>query len=176
MLYGLIALCALIGLVLVLASRKPDQFRVSRTITIAAPPERIFPYISGLTLFNSWSPFAKMDPTSKVQFDGEDFNLGSSLSWKGGKTGEGRMTLIEAEPQRFTRYRMDFIKPFAAVNMAEFSLSADGAGTRVEWSISGDNNFIRKLMIVLLNCDNMTGTMFEKGLADLKAMVEQPAV
>ena len=43
-----LALVALLVIVLVVASTKPDSFRVERTVSIKAPADKIFPYINDL--------------------------------------------------------------------------------------------------------------------------------
>lgn len=48
-----------IAIVLVLAARRPDTFQVTRTATINAPPERIYPLIVDFKAWDAWSPWEK---------------------------------------------------------------------------------------------------------------------
>ena len=50
--------------ILAYAATLPDTFRVQRSVSIKAPPEKIFPLINELKIMNEWNPFAKQDPTS----------------------------------------------------------------------------------------------------------------
>ena len=45
-----------VGVLLVLAAMKPDTFRVARSTTIHATPEKIFPLIADMHQFNMWNP------------------------------------------------------------------------------------------------------------------------
>lgn len=95
------------------------------------------------------------------------------LPWKGNKeVGEGRMEIIETTPPALIRIQLDFIAPFKAHNIAEFSLQPQGATTRVTWAISGPSPFISKLIGVFMNMDTMIGGDFETGLARLKTLAE----
>lgn len=55
--FGLLVLVAVLAGVAFLL---PREVAVSRAITIAAPPEAVFPYINDLKKFNAWSPWAKI--------------------------------------------------------------------------------------------------------------------
>ena len=65
MITGILIVVALfIAVVLAVASARPDTFRVQRTASIKAAPEKIFPLISDLKSHLDWSPFEK-DPAMK---------------------------------------------------------------------------------------------------------------
>lgn len=42
----LIALIMLVSIVLIMAALRPNQFSISRSVVIKAPPEKIFPLIN----------------------------------------------------------------------------------------------------------------------------------
>ena len=95
------------------------------------------------------------------------------MSWAGSdKVGEGRMTIVESQAARLIRIRLDFIKPFKATNMAEFTFEPTIDGTSVTWSMSGERNFLFKAMGLLMNCCKMIDAQFDKGLLQLKAVAE----
>ena len=60
-----VILAIAIAAVLVLAATKPDTLRVQRSVSIKAPPERIFPLISDFHQWRSWSPYEQKDPAMK---------------------------------------------------------------------------------------------------------------
>ena len=64
-----IAVAVLIVGALAFAATKPDSFRVQRTASIQAPPERILPLISDLHAWSAWNPFEK-DPAMKKTYSG----------------------------------------------------------------------------------------------------------
>jgi len=57
-----IIVVALIAAVLVYASTKPDTFRVERSASIKAPPEKIFALINDFRRWDSSSPLEKKTP------------------------------------------------------------------------------------------------------------------
>ncbi|HTB74185.1 MAG TPA: SRPBCC family protein, partial [Polyangiaceae bacterium] len=71
-----------------------DIFRIARSATIAAPPERIAPYIQDFRAWEKWSPYEKLDPRMKKTFSGAERGVGASYAWEGNsKAGAGSMTI-----------------------------------------------------------------------------------
>ncbi|HKB82138.1 MAG TPA: SRPBCC family protein [Burkholderiales bacterium] len=86
--------------------------------------------------------------------------------------GEGRLTITESRPSDRVRIKLEFMKPFAATNTAEFTFKPQGENTAVTWSMEGRKNFLAKALHLVMNMDRMVGVEFEKGLADMKTVVE----
>ena len=82
------------------------------------------------------------------------------------------MTLTESRPSDLIRIKMEFLKPFASTNTAEFTFRPEGDHTVVTWSMEGQNNFMAKAIHLVMNMDRMIGGQFEKGLAEMKAVAE----
>ncbi len=153
-------------------SRQPDSFSVTRSALIHATPDAVFAHVNDLHKWEHWSPWAKMDPNAKTSFDGPASGTGSSMSWRGKKTGKGSMHITQSQPHSMVQFRLEFIKPMKATNSAEFIFVPEGSLTKVTWSMWGTNNFIGKAMSLIFNCDKMVGTSFEEGLASLRSVVE----
>jgi uncharacterized protein YndB with AHSA1/START domain len=169
-----IGVLVVIGAFLLYAATRPDTFRVARTATIKAPPEKIFALINDLRSMQTWSAWEKMDPGMKRTHGGAASGPGATYAWAGNKQiGEGRMEIIESSPPSKVTIRMDFIKPFAAVNTLEFTLQPDGGSTRVTEAIFGPSPFISKVMSIVCNADRMIGGKFDESLAELKVMAER---
>ena len=66
---GVGALVIIVG-ILAFAATRPDSFRVQRSASILATPERIFPLINDLRRFNTWNPFEKKDPNLQGRYSG----------------------------------------------------------------------------------------------------------
>jgi hypothetical protein len=168
----LIALAVLLVVFVIIVAMRPDDFRVSRSATIPAPATAVFEQVNDLHKFQDWSPWAKIDPNCKVTYDGPPAGVGTSFAWAGNKeVGEGRMTVIETRPGELVRFKLEFLKPFEATNTADFNFKPTGNQTEVTWSMSGKNNFMFKAVGLFMGCDKMVGPDFEKGLANLKALV-----
>lgn len=160
-------------IILILASKQPDDFKITRTGKISAPASAIFPHVNALQKWDAWSPWAKLDPNSKSTFEGPAEGVGAKMTWAGNhKVGVGSMTVIESRPSDSIKFKLEFLKPMQATNIAEFSFTPEGDQTAVTWTMGGTNNFMAKVMGIIMNCDKMVGGQFEKGLADLKKVVE----
>jgi uncharacterized protein YndB with AHSA1/START domain len=160
--------------VLGFAATKPDEFRVVRSISIKAPPEKIFPYVNDFHAWTAWSPWEKLDPAMQRTFEGPAQGKGAVYGWKGnGSVGAGRMQIAESTPSSRILIDLQFIEPFAAHNKAEYTFQPKGDTTEVTWSMAGPAPFVSKLMQVFVNMDRMVGQDFEKGLANLKAAAEK---
>lgn len=170
----LLVLAAIIAAFLIVVATRPADFRVERSIAIAAAPDAVFPHLNNLRAAHAWSPWVKMDPDAAFAFEGPAEGVGAASTWSGARTGAGRQTIVESRTNERVRMRLDFERPFATTNEAEFRLRRDETRgvTFVTWSLSGRNNFVAKAMCLLLNQDKMVGGPFETGLADLKALVE----
>jgi hypothetical protein len=68
--------------------------------------------------------------------------------------------------------QLDFIEPFEAHNMAEFTLKAERSSTIITWAMYGPNPYMAKLMGLFLKMDNMIGKDFETGLSNMKTAAE----
>jgi carbon monoxide dehydrogenase subunit G len=152
---------------------KPDKFRIARTQTINAAPEEVFGLINDLRRFNTWNPFALADPLIKINYIGAATGAGASFDWDSvGKAGRGRIEITEAAAPFRVSMQLEFIKPFAATNSAEFTLIPEGRTTRVTWAMTGRIAYPHKLMGTIFNMDKMVGGEFANGLANLKALAE----
>ncbi|WP_072391693.1 SRPBCC family protein [Hyphomicrobium sp. CS1GBMeth3] len=152
---------------------KPAEFQIERSSIIVAPPSAVFAEVNNFHNWEAWSPWAKLDPNAKATFEGPDAGEGAVFQWSGNdQIGEGRMTLLESRPDERIRIRIDFVKPFEGTNAAEFTFKPDGPRTIVTWTMSGEQTFLQKVISVFVNVDNLVGAEFEKGLANLKSVVE----
>lgn len=172
----ILAAIAVIVFIIVVA-RQPSDFRVMRTGAIIAPASAVFAEVNDLRKWDAWSPWAKLDPNAKNSFEGPASGTGAVMRWAGNKqVGVGSMTIIESRPDEFIRFKLEFLKPFAATQTAEFTFRTEGDQTTVTWSMYGSNNFMGKAIGLIVNCDKMVGGQFEQGLAALKSVVEAEAI
>lgn len=168
---GVIALAA--GLLVAYAATRPDDFRIARTVRIAAPPERVFAMIDDLRVMNTWNPFdKKQDPGIKGTYAGPASGVGARYEFDGRKAGAGHVEIIESSAPRHVAMRLVMTRPMSCDNRIDFSVAPSGAGSEVTWAMSGKSQLMGKLFGLLFNVDKMCGAAFEKGLADLKEMAE----
>jgi hypothetical protein len=166
---AILALLALIAVFLGYVAMQPANAPITRSATLAAPAAVIFPHINDLHKWQAWSPWAKLDPNAKATFEGPDAGVGAAFSWAGNNdVGEGKMTIVESQPNDHVKFKLDFGKPFAGTSYAVLSLKPEGDKTTVTWSMTGENpSFLARVMCTLFNGNKMVGDMFDKGLANL---------
>lgn len=163
----------LIVAVLVYAATKPDTFRIQRSATIKAPPQKIFAILNDFHRSESWSPYEKKDPMMKRTFSGAANGKGAVYEFDGNKeVGKGRLTITDTVPASKVTIALDIVEPFAAHNIVEYRLEPLGDATQVTWSMTGQSPYIAKVICLFMDMDRMVGKDFEVGLANLKAVAE----
>ncbi len=172
----LIGLAVIIGLFVIIVAARPANFRIARSVAIAAPADKVFVHVNTLRQWEAWNPWGKLDPSAKMTYAGPPAGVGANYTWAGNsKVGEGRSTIVDSKPAELVRFRLEFFKPMKAVNTAEFTFKTEGAKTVVTWAMTGRNNFIGNPFALNFNCDKMIGSQFEKGLAEMKTVAETEA-
>ncbi|HEX4794973.1 MAG TPA: SRPBCC family protein [Humisphaera sp.] len=172
----LIAVAAIIVLLIIIVAMQPAEFRIERATTISAPPAAVFAQVNDFHNWQAWSPWAKIDPAMKQSYEGAPAGTGAIYSWVGNKkVGEGRMTILDTRPDELVRIKLEFLKPFKATNIAEFTLAPQGNQTLTTWIMTGQKNFMFKAFHMMMNMDKLVGKDFEKGLAQMKAIAEGAA-
>lgn len=169
----LIIVVVLIVAVLAFAATRPGTFKVERTAAIKATPEKILAFINDFRRWTVWSPWEKLDPALERSYSGPASGPGAVYEWRGNsKVGQGRMEIL-ASSSSATTIKLDFIKPFEAHNIADFTLVSQGDTTVVTWKMHGPTPYLAKLMHLFFNMDKLVGGDFERGLANLKAAAEE---
>jgi uncharacterized protein YndB with AHSA1/START domain len=167
-------LAAAIVVVLVLASTKETSFSVERSITVNAPPEEVFAVMSDLRRFKDWSPWQHLDPNMQTTFAGDPGAVGSSYAWEGNdQVGKGKMTIDGITANRVVGVHLEFFAPFAAVNHVDWRMAPAGGGAQVRWIMTGERDFMTKVICVFMDMDAMVGADFQRGLEKLKTLVER---
>ncbi len=151
----------------------PRAFKVSRSIVIAAPPEKIHPHIDSLARWPAWSPFDTEDPSIVWEKADKESGVGASRSWKSKKMGDGSQTITASDPKTGVSMKLVMIGSCFEPLDIRFDYAPQAGGTRVTWSDSGNLPAAphwRWMGFVLVPI--MCGRAFDKGLAALKRVVE----
>jgi len=168
-----ILLLALFGIV----TCQPAEYSISRSTVVNGSKSSIFPLINSLKKQKTWSPWAKKDPNMVSTYSGPEEGVGQAGHWEGNsEVGSGDMKITESVRDSKVKMAVTFIKPGPWQSEALLALEdADAGNTRVTWTMSGENNFMGKMMSLFTNMDSHIGTDFDAGLADLKTLVESNA-
>ncbi|HEX8661343.1 MAG TPA: SRPBCC family protein, partial [Brevundimonas sp.] len=117
-----------------------------------------------------WSPFARPDGKTVGEYGGA-VGQGQSYSFSGGRSGQGRIRIDAVGPERVVM-TLAMLKPIKATNTVEFTLAPRRDGVEVTWAMSGPQTLFGRVLGLFINCDAMCGAQFERGLTDLKTLVE----
>jgi uncharacterized protein YndB with AHSA1/START domain len=103
--------------------------RIERTVRISAAPDVVLAKLTDVHRWAQWSPWAGADAKVGRTFGGTQRAVGSSCFWTGeGKS--GRVTIVSMRPDK-VEAEVELEKPRPLSSDLEFSLAADGKGTRV---------------------------------------------
>src|ERR1051325_10533864 len=142
-----VILAVAIAAVLILAATKPTTLRVQRSVSINAPPERIFSLISDFHQWVTWSPYEQKDPAMKRTYSGTERGRGAFYAWDGNKSvGSGRMDILDVSAPSKIVIKLDFFKPFEGHNTAEFTMLPQGDATLLTWTMQGPAVSMSKVM------------------------------
>jgi uncharacterized protein YndB with AHSA1/START domain len=159
----------LVLVVLVVPIFLPSKFSMSRSIEINAPVNLVFTKLTDLNEYVKWNPFPEGDPTNTAQVSGS--GVGSFLTWKGEKTGEGKMTIASIEPAQKIAIKMDFYKPMSGEGIVHWiTTPKSDTTTEMVWTFDQDLAYFSRYFGLVM--DKMMGVHFEKGLANYKTLVE----
>jgi hypothetical protein len=163
----------IVAVLLIIIAAQPSGFRVTRTMKMNVPASVVFAQVNDFHHWQDWSPWAKLDPAAKATYEGPSTGTGAQFVWAGNQDiGEGKMTIVESHPNDLIRIKLEFIKPFPGISTAEFTFKPIGDQTAVSWSMYGKKDFMAKAIGLVMNCNDMLGGQFDKGLTQMKTVAE----
>lgn len=149
----------------------PEQAVVSRSVVIAAPPDKLFAIVGDLRRFHEFAPMVEIDPDVGFAFEGTESGLGQRLVWTSDnlEVGRGRQTITLYQPPERVEFLV--VNGRRERSLTSFDLAPATSGTEVTWTFVTDLKGIPERWSGLL-FDRRIGAEFEKGLARLKALAE----
>jgi len=159
---------------LVFAATKPNSFRVRRSIMIHASQERVFSFVNDLHAWDTWSGDTAGDGTVQKIYSGPASGTGAMAEWHGsGRAGDAKMMITESVAPTTVSVKVDWLKPFAAHNLNEFTIHAQGEEAEVTWSIHASNLYPMKVIGIFVSMESEFGKHMESGLKNLKSAAEK---
>lgn len=150
-----------------------SSYTIERSTTINAAPDTIFEKVAIFRNWPEWSPWQDLDPDMKTTYVGEDGQVGSGYSWTGNrKAGAGSMEMTSVDEPTRMGSNLEFLKPFKSSNTMSFHLVPDGDATSVTWTMIAPHSLMTRVMAAFGMMEKMVGKDFEKGLSQLKTVVE----
>ena len=128
---ALIAVLALGGMAL------SPKFKVSRSVTINAPADKVCALLADPRRWKEWTVWNQRDPAMDITDCGPPSGSGAGWAWKSKTEGDGRMTFTTTEPGKRLGY--EFYSPdFGTTSTGDLLLQAAGSGTQVVWLMNGN--------------------------------------
>ena len=175
-LWIVIVLASIIVLLLLIGVFTKKDYSAGREVIINKPKSLVFDYLRVLKNQNKWSVWGSMDPNMKTRFTGTDGTEGFISAWESDvkNVGAGEQEILKIVDGERLDYEMRFLKPFKSTSWAFITTTALNENqTKVHWGFNGKMNYPSNLMLVFMNMEKMIGNDFEKGLLNLKAILEK---
>ena len=166
-----IVLASIILLAIIFGLFLPTEYSLNRSILIHAKSEVIHAYVGDLTKWDLWAPWKEEDPSIVTTYGEQTSGVGASQSWVG-KDGDGSLTLTMSSPTKGIEYDLFFeagaYKCWAAMHYDMVGKDT----TNVTWSMKGNMDMPIIGGYFAMMMDSMVGTMFNRGLSNLKNQIE----
>lgn len=164
-----------ISLVLISAYFMPKEYAVQREVTINKPVDTVFNYVKFLKNQNEFSYWASIDPKMKTNYKGTDGTVGSVASWesKVKEVGVGEQEITKITENQRIDFALRFKEPMEDTAQGFMSTEKIAQNqTKVKWAISGIIPYPMNIMLPMMNMDSMMGNDLQKGLDNLKEIME----
>ena len=175
----------LLGIVVLLAAvvfiggyLLPREVEVARSIEIDAPAAEVFPHVNSLKATETWSPWLSMDPQTTLTYNDVPEGVGAAMQWQSEnpQVGSGSQEplgvgIVESVENQRVVTALDFGEMGSAT--ARFDLAENAGRTNVTWGLRADmgGGPVGRWMGLMM--DRWVGADYERGLANLKALVER---
>ncbi|SFW74316.1 SRPBCC family protein [Chitinophaga sancti] len=149
----------------------PATVKVVRVRVIPATPAAVFQQLNIVHNWENWSPWHQIDSHMKLLYTDTESGVGAAYSWESEnrQIGKGAMMITNSRQDEFIATDMHFMEQRLA--KATFKLEPVAGGTTVTWTMTAElgHNPFKKFMGLLM--DKWVGKDFEKGLANLEAVL-----
>lgn len=164
-------LAAFVLLLVLVAFAFPRQYKIERALVINAKPEAVLAQIADLRTWKNWGAWQERDPGMKLSYSDQATGVGAWSSWESAKEGNGKMTITSQTPTKVV-YLLEF-PDMGMSSVGSMEVTPSGSGVRVVWIDAGDlgMNPVNRWFGLFL--DKIIGPDFERGLSNLKTIVEK---
>lgn len=145
----------------------PGTVDVTRSIEVAAPPERVFPLLNDLSAWDSWTPWAEIES----RMEGPPAGLGARRVWDDPRMGSGSLTITASVPPSTVSYEVE-LEDGAIRFEGTLSVASRGSGSLVTWTERADFGWNPLLGWTALGMEESQGRQLEESLARLREQAE----
>lgn len=151
----------------------PKSFNTEQSVTIKAPPQKVYGLISDFNQWKSWSPWVKRDPEMKSTIEGQPGVAGHKQTWESKSEGSGSQVMIELKPDAYVKTELRF-KDWDEPSYAEMMLTPVTDGTEMKWNMKGsDIPFMFRGVMLVMDGPGRLVKDYQEGLTAIKTIAEK---
>lgn len=172
----LIIILSLLALVLILAMFSPSHWTIKAETIISKSQSDVFNYIKILRNAEHFNKWVMTDPQLRKEYKGVDGTVGFVYCWESDmkQVGKGEQEILNIVASERIDYEIRFIKPFDGVSKSSFILESVAENqTKVTWTFSSSNNYMMKVLHLLLNLKKALEKDLQISLINLKTVLEK---
>ena len=172
----LIVIVVIVAIPLVGALFIKGDYAVERETTVKKSKAVVFDYVKHIKNQNNYSVWNMKDPHSKMEYKGEDGTVGFVSSWDSDSAdvGKGEQEITKIADGSRVDMELRFKKPFEQTDYAYMTTDmVDSTQTKVVWGFNGTMKYPFNFMCLFMDMDKMLGPDLQKGLDNMKAIVEK---
>lgn len=162
-------LAALAAVFVVVGLLLPRTVEVTRSVEIAAPPERVFPLLNSLDAWTEWTPWGAVES----RLDGPAAGSGARRVWDDPAIGSGSIEILDSRPPESVTYAVE-VEGGALRFDGNISVEPRGAGSLVTWTERADLGWNPLLGWTALNMEDSQGAQLQESLEHLRRVAEEP--
>ena len=154
---------------------QPKTYAVERKIEIKVPSQEVYDYLCSWKQWKKWSPWEKLDSSMYSKIEGKDGQLGSRYNWNSRNTeiGSGYLKFTKFDKNEVS-FDFNMMSPLNIKHKSSFNLmKVIERTTKVTWVIKGELAFFERVSSIFWSMDDIIGQDMEKGLRNLKNLVEK---
>lgn len=171
----LFLLLSLVALILIVGLFVDGKFSVSRTIEINQAQETVFEYISLIENQQEYGVWQKKDPNISIKTTGVDGTVGFISSWdsKVDDVGKGEQEIMKIVDGKLIETEIRFKRPMEVTSQAFLELTEVSRNScTVSWKFEGESSYPFNVFALFMNMDEEIGPDLDKGLKNLKVILE----
>ena len=151
-----------------------NAFDVVRSVSIAAPPEKIYALVSSPRRWTLWWAWVLRDPEMTMHYEGPYAGQGAHGTWKSPTTGHGTVTFTHAQAPRIVGYEL-VVAEADTPSTGSIYLTPLGSQTRVVWTLHGGTGSSPWRRWMRVFTADTIGQDLDESLATLKKLAEKPS-
>jgi hypothetical protein len=168
-------LLSIAGILLIVAFFVDGKFSISRSIEIERSKTDVLEYVLFLENQQDYSVWYTMDPAIKITQSGEDGTVGFITRWSSNndEVGKGEQEITQIIDGVGFDSELRFKEPMELTAQATVrTKTISPTQSAVTWTMSGETPYPFNLLSLFIDMDEELGPDLEKGLKNLKKILE----